>query len=312
MKLKLLAIFLLCIGFETRANDSSAWVGSFSRMGFGSRGIGMGNAGNAVIHGSMGSYYNPATISFTTAPTLDASMAFLSLDRSLNFFQFSTRVPPAAGFSVSVINAGVSNIDQRNRDGLHQGYASTSENMFTFAFGLQFSDVISAGIAFKLYYYRLSDYMSSTTLGIDFGLIYRPSTNFTLAATVKDFNSKYKWDSTPLYEQQGRTTTDAFPLLFQLGGSYLSDDKTLLVTVSGEYSNALDFILRSGVEAYVTENVVLRGGIDNLLDPEVSKPSLGFGIHVPVRDWNSSFNYTLVFEPQAPSSLHVISVGIEF
>jgi len=297
---------------ESLANTKSAWPGSFSRMGFGARGMAMGNAGNAITLGSMGSYYNPATIAFTKIPTFEASMGLLSLDRSLQFAHFTTRIPPAAGFSISAIRAGVSNIDGRNRDGLHTGYLSVSENLFSFSFGVQITEHIAAGLSIKLLHYSLYDDMSSTTIGLDLGVVYLFDQSISLAAGVRDINSKYKWNSTTLYEQQGRTTEDNFPILFHVGGAYLSKDKTLLLSLHGEYSEAFDFILRAGVEAFVTEQIILRGGIDNVLDDVLNKPSLGIGIRYPVRDWLPSFNYTLVFEPRAPSSFHVLSVGIEF
>lgn len=297
---------------ESLANTKSAWPGSFSRMGFGARGMAMGNAGNAIILGSMGSYYNPATIAFTKTPAFEASVGLLSLDRSIQFAHFTTRIPPAAGFSISAIRAGVSNIDGRNRDGLHTGYLSVSENLFSFSFGVQITKHIAAGLSIKLLHYSLYDDMSSTTIGLDLGVVYSLDQSISFAAGVRDINSKYKWNSTTLYEQQGRTTEDNFPVLFHAGGAYLSKDKTLLLSLHGEYSEAFDFILRAGVEAFVTEQIILRGGIDNVLDDVLNKPSLGIGIRYPVRDWLPSLNYTLVFEPRAPSSFHVLSVGIEF
>lgn len=293
-------------------NTKNAWPGSFSRMGFGARGMAMGNAGNAITLGSLGSYYNPATIAFTKTPAFEASVGLLSLNRSLQFAHFTTRIPPAAGFSISAVRAGVSNIDGRNRDGLHTGYLSVAENLFSFSFGVRISEHIAAGLSIKLFHYNLYDDMSSTTVGLDLGVLYSLNQNISFAAGVKDINSKYKWNSTVLYEQQGRTTEDNFPVLFHAGGAYLSKDKTLLLSLHGEYSEAYDFILRAGVEAFVTEQIILRGGIDNVLDDVLSKPSLGIGIRYPVRDWLPSFNYTLVFEPRAPSSFHVLSVGIEF
>ncbi len=314
-KIKYITIITLLFAVlpcDVSADNNGAYPGAFSRMGFGARGIAMGNAVNAVTLGAVGSYYNPATIAFTEVPTFDASMGLLSLDRSLNFLHFTTHIPPSAGFSVSVINAGVSDIDGRNRDGVHTGYLSTSENLFSFGFGIQFNKRFAAGIAFKLFYFNLYDDMSSTTVGLDMGLLYKLNNQITLAANIKDINSKYKWDSTPLYEQRGRTTTDDFPLLYQIGGSYLSQDETLLISMQGEYSGAYNFILRAGVEAYMTENIILRGGIEDMTNDEENKPSLGIGIRYPVGDWLPSFNYTLVFEPNAPSSYHVFSVGIEF
>jgi hypothetical protein len=294
------------------AQSGNSPIGAFGRMGFGPRGIALGNAANAILIGSFGSYYNPATIAFAKRPVFEASHGILSLDRSMNFAHFTTHIPPAAGFSVSIMNAGVSDIDARNRDGIHTGYLSTSENLFAFAFGLQFTERIAAGLAFKLYYYDLYQDVTSTTLGFDLGIIYRYSSAITFAGNIRDINGKYKWDTTDLYGESGRTTTDAFPVVYQLGGSYLSRDNTMLISMQGEYSKELDFVLRAGIEAYLNEYFVLRGGIDNITDPDMNKPSIGIGITYPVRNWLPSFNYSLVFEPNAPSNFHVLSVGIEF
>jgi len=42
--------------------------GSFSRIGFGARGIAMGNAMSAVIEGELVSYYNPAVNPLASKP----------------------------------------------------------------------------------------------------------------------------------------------------------------------------------------------------------------------------------------------------
>ena len=42
----------------------NSMAGSFSRMGFGARGMGMGNSMGAIIDGNLVSYYNPAIAAF--------------------------------------------------------------------------------------------------------------------------------------------------------------------------------------------------------------------------------------------------------
>jgi hypothetical protein len=311
MKYLIIVILFLSITGNV-ASARSTYPGAFSRMGFGPRGTGLGNAAVGISNTNLGSYYNPATIAFTRLPLIEAAYGFLSLDRSLNYFHFTTHIPPGAGFSLSVINAGVSKIDGRNRDGVHTGYYSTSENLFTFAFATQFTERFSGGIAFKLYYHRLFEEMQSTTVGFDLGLLYRVNGSISIGASVKDLNSKYKWDSSPLYEQSGRSTTDSFPLLVQVGGAYLTTDKTLLIAVQTEYSKELNLSVKFGAEAYLTENITLRGGIERLNDLEATKPSLGFSVTYPLRTMVPSFHYTIIFEPYAPSGIHLLGIGLEF
>jgi hypothetical protein len=309
---KFINIFLLLVLTGSTALSQQTFPGSFSRMGFGARGIGIGNAGIGLVHTTLGSYYNPASIAFTRVPLVEATYGFLSLDRSLNHLHFTTHIPPGAGFSLSVLNAGVTKIDGRDSNGRHTNFLSTSENLFTFAFASRFSDRISGGIAFKLYYYSLYEEMKSTTVGFDFGILYRYNESLSIGLSLKDINSKYKWDSSSLYGQSGRSTTDSFPLLLQAGGAYLTADKTLLIAFQGEYSRELDVSLKFGAEAYLTDNLSIRGGIERMNNLEENKPSLGFSLMYPVRNMLPSIHYTLIFEPYAPSSIHLLSVSLEF
>ena len=90
-------------------------------MGFGARGIGMGNAMSSVTTGNLVSYYNPALSPFQENNSFQTGYSFLSLDRSLNFLSFTRkfdfysakdtsadRKPSrTAGISAGIINSGV-------------------------------------------------------------------------------------------------------------------------------------------------------------------------------------------------------------
>jgi len=95
--------------------------GAFARLGFGARGMGMGNALTAVIDGDVASFYNPAVTPFLTERVAAVSYGLLSLDRSLNTLSYSQAIKPTAGFSFGIINAGVSKIDGRDGDGAQTG-----------------------------------------------------------------------------------------------------------------------------------------------------------------------------------------------
>ena len=152
---------------QPQFSSMASMPGTFSRFGFGARGIGMGNAMSSVTEGNLVSYYNPALPVFQEGNSFQAGYSFLSIDRSLNFFNFtrkfdffskqdtsSERKPrTTAGVSAGIINAGVSNIDGRDNNGLPTGELSTSENQFFIALANRFSEKLSIGIAAKFYYY---------------------------------------------------------------------------------------------------------------------------------------------------------------
>ena len=129
-------------------------AGTFTRMGFNARTIGMGNAFTAVIDNGI-SFYNPAVTPFLTQRNVSASFGILSLDRSLNTLSYSQPLAPAAGLSASIFNAGVRNIDGRDNAGNHTSMYSTSENQFAFTFGNRFSKKLALGVGLKIYYYSL-------------------------------------------------------------------------------------------------------------------------------------------------------------
>jgi hypothetical protein len=136
---KLFAIIFILL-FESilaqpKFSEIAVKPGAFSRMGFGARGIGMGNALSAVTTGNLVSYYNPALTVFQEGNSFQTSYSFLSLDRSLNFLNFTRRFDfysakdtanknreprSTAGFTLGIINSGVSNIDGRDNQGLKQ------------------------------------------------------------------------------------------------------------------------------------------------------------------------------------------------
>lgn len=289
--------------------------GAFARMGFNARGMAMGNASTALRYGDIQTYYNPALAPFAKEHTVAASFGVLSLDRSLNFLSYTHEAPPTAGFSIGVINAGVQRIDGRDNDGFHTESYSTSENQFYLSFANRFDERVSAGITVKLYYYKLFEDVSSTTVGFDAGIIVMASDDVTIGLAVQDIGSKYKWDTSPIYGIDGRRTTETFPTLYRAGVAYSLPEAFGIVSLDVEMSSAKTTILRFGAEAVVHEFVTLRGGIDrwNLKDNTTGvKPALGFGLTRPFDDWTPKLDYAYVFEAFAPSDMHIITLSVRF
>ncbi len=310
-----LAAFLMLIVSTPGSGQIGGSPGAFSRMGFGARGAGMGNAMSAVITGDLVSYYNPALLPWTNQRQASASYGILSLDRQLNFVSFTAGLRPSAGISLGVINAGVSNIDGRDGDGKQTGPLKTSENEFFLGFGNRFPGGFSLGLNIKLLYYQLYTDVSSTTVGIDAGALMPISDRFTISATVRDINSKYRWDTSKLYGQQGKTSEDDFPLLYTLGAAYLLPDSLGLMAAELELSSRKTFVGRFGIEVPLVPEISVRGGIDRIDLKEKGngiRPSLGFSAGTSMDGWTPTVNYAYIFEPFSPNGMHLVSVSVRF
>ena len=315
---------------QPQFSEMSVKPGAFSRMGYGARGIGMGNAMSAVIEGELVSYYNPAVTVFQDGNSFLTGYSFLGLDRSLNFLSFTRRFDfyskkdslvenpkprNSAGISVGLINSGVSNIDGRDNNGLSTGELSTSENQFFLALANRFSEKFSIGVTAKLYYYKLFEEITTTNLGFDIGAIYRVNEEFTISLALIDLNSKYEWDTSPVYEQDGAVTKDKFPTLRKIGVSYFNQAIGLLASLEFENSSSETNILRGGIEYNIYNGFYLRGGIDqfNLSNTDWPvRPSLGFSFYKSFGSLVVGVDYAFVIEEYSSSDRHIIGLDFNF
>lgn len=333
MELKKLFIIILLSALQINAqlkySEMSSMPGSFSRMGFGARGMGMGNVLSAVKEGNLVAYYNPALASFQEGNSFQTSYSILSLDRSLNFISYTRKFElgnietkdgknqprSVAGISVGIINAGVSNIDARDVQGIRTGTLSTSENQFFVAVSNKFSEKLALGIAFKFFYYKLYEEFTSFTLGFDIGALYSINENLTISFFIKDINSKYQWDSGKIYSQSGRQTKDKFPLLTKIGASYKLSEPGLIAAIEFENTNASTKYLCAGVEYNIHEDLFLRAGLDrfNINNTDVPvKPSFGFSYSHLFNSYRIGIDYAFVLEPYSSGDQHIIGININF
>ncbi len=288
-------------------------AGSAMRMGFGARAMTMGNSVGAMTNDDGLSYYNPAVVPFQIDRTAFVSSGLLPLDRSLNFLSYTQSLKPAGGFSLAILNAGVSNLEGRNSDGIQTDTYSTSENEFLFSFGTKIRPDFSIGVSAKILYYSLFQGVKSTTVGFDLGILYALNEEWALGLVLGDINSKYKWDTSSLYGEDGNTTIDRFPLRRRLAVCY--SPAFFKSTLSGEIEwIGSTWLSRCGLEIPLHENLTIRGGIDQItFDGSVSsKPSLGFSLQAPVASWKPVLTYGFIFEPYSQGGIHMLSLALGF
>lgn len=308
---------------QSESSPYNSKAGSFARLGFGARGMGMGNAMSAVIDGNVFTYYNPALSVFQEKNSFQTSYTFMTLDRKLNFLSFTKKFKLKSrgnterylGFSAGIINSGVSDIPGYDNEGTFTGNLSTSQNQFYIALANKFSEKFTLGVTFKYYYYDLYEDLTSTSIGIDIGAIYRITENLTAAFTITDLNAKDEWDSSDIYGSSGTKTTHEFPVLKRLGLSYKTLENKLLVAVDYESSNAETDIVRVGSEYKIHENLTVRAGCDRIhlenMDIPV-RPSFGFSYFYKLNNNIIGINYAFVVEPYSSGDLHVVGVNFNF
>jgi hypothetical protein len=342
MKKILLAILLIMMSHSAAYSQAGSFAGSFSRLGFGARGLSMGNAMVANIFGDVSGYYNPALATFQNEGFVNVGYTFMSLDRQLNFvsfakrFEFPNQQIRGAGISVSWLNSGVGDIDGRDNDTRKIGTFSTFDNQFALGLGFIVSDQISIGVGFKYYYSKLFEEVTSTSVAFDGGIIVRPQPNLAFGLTVRDINAQNEWNTQNIYGSTfGNQTVNKFPTLFNLGGSYLLPNNIGVISVEAEYqknpkieatstiTNTGDLVsdnvtLKVGGELFLTKNINVRAGLDriDLGSDDVMgnlKPSIGVGFYKTFsKNIILGLDYAFQLEPYTHDPIQNISIGFKF
>lgn len=310
---------------------------AFSRLGFGARGVSMGNALSA--DSSASPWYNPALAPFATRQSLTASVGNLSLDRDLQFVQLATPLQ-RAGIALGLSHAEVSGIDGRNNDGLHTRDYKTSEFAGFLAFGLQFSPRVTAGIGLQLFRSDLIDGLGAVnTVGIDLGVTVLARDDLRLALVLDDLLARFSWDSSSLFSSGGKTSTDNFPRRIRLGASHLRLDGRLQLTAEYEarfssaeiITSSVDLLGDSPVQSSRTEDLTVRSdllrvggqyaltdflsiaaGLDRTAGAAggAFRPATGFTLEQSVGALLTHVGYTYAAEPYGMGSAHYISIRL--
>lgn len=312
---RLLAFIVFGVLVSSPAEAQTAGrAGAFARMGFGARGLGMGNALTAVTSGEVSSYYNPALPAFGTVRHAGASIGVLSLGRYLNFLSFTQPIQPTGGLSVGLINAGVRDIDGRDSDGEHTEMYSTYENQVYLSFSNRVDKNVSIGVTMKLYHSKLFESVTTTTVGFDAGILFKPVDQIAVGIVLQDIGSKYKWNTKDV-NSSGKETEDKFPMLKRLGISYALPGDDAVGALDLEHTSGGSLTFRAGIEYRIVERFTVRGGADRIDagdDATGVKPTFGFTIDKPLEGWSPSVSYAYTHESFAPHGYHMITLSAIF
>ena len=282
-KSKLALILLLILLPITSLSQPAGYAGSFSRIGFGPRGLAMGNAISSTAGEGIYAYYNPALAAYAKSENqIDLSTSLMSFDRTLHSLSAAFRLPPSAGLSISLLNANVKGIDGRTSSGYFTSELSTNEYQMATSFGVNIHTKLALGIGIKL---NLADYHPEIDpargFGFDLGALYKASENVSFGLAAQDLLASYSWNSAALYSDESLSeTTENFPVRLKLSGAYRFQSVLTAASYGLLIHNGEQFQqLNVGLSWLLHERISLRGGwqIDDLKNMDGShRPGAGF------------------------------------
>ncbi|MDE2996717.1 MAG: hypothetical protein OXT73_08275 [Bacteroidota bacterium] len=312
-------------------------AGSFARLGFGARGIGMGNAQAADVFRSTSPWYNPALAPLAPGQSIEGSVSALSFDRSLQFLQLGAPLQQRAGLAAGLVHASVSNIDGRDNSGFHTGNLSVDEFAGFLAFGLRFSKKVSAGINLQFFQSDLYQGLKAArTIGVDMGLAIRPKDDWAAALVLDDLLARYTWDGSSV-GGSGAEVTDNFPRRIRLGVAHTRFDDRWLFSAELESRSHLvtqvsldpgilgdgpartrdetdltlrEIRLRAGVEMLPLDGFAVRAGLEQLGEDTLGsfRPSAGFTAEQPIGELRIRVDYAFGWEAQAGGRMHFVTL----
>lgn len=308
-------------------------AGAFARMGFGARGIAMGNATIADMSGYASPYYNPALAPFLASQSIDVSAALMTLDRQLQFVQLSSPLRPRAGIAGGLIHAGVSNFDGRDANGYHTGRFAVNEYGFFLAFGLNVNSRLSVGVGLELFRSDLFENVTAArSFGLDLGLTFRVADDIRIGVVADDLLASYSWD-TSRHHSNGGTTRDNFPRRYRMGASWnrsrlrLSAEYESRLTTSETWRRTVELSggaprerivakdltlhesrFRAGGEYQVVAPFAARAGITSVGRVAAMRPSAGFMVEQPLGAVTVHAEYAFVLESHALGTIHLVTL----
>jgi len=251
-------IFISILIFSLSVFSESEWAGAFMRVGIDPSVMAMGFSGVTFAPSSTSSYWNPSILGFSKGVSISSSMTKLSMDRRLYYGLVSVSLGGSAGFGGGWLRGEVVNIDLRDYDGDKYGSFDYPQDAFLFSFGRSFGSIFGVGLTYIQHHYNLNRiHANGSQLNIGFLTNYR---GFRAGLAIDNLYSKLDWDVASSFSV-GRN--EKFPLRVRIGsGVNVYDER---ITVVGEMwlINSIRKSFHLGAEVRVSDDIVLRGGINN-------------------------------------------------
>ncbi len=285
-------VMTAAVASMVQAGESAGQAGSFLRVGLGPRAKGLGDTFTAMADNAAAPYYNPAGLGFITSREISISYAAMSFDRQFNHVGFATPLKNQAGFALGVIQSGFEDYDARADNGQTYGETITDNQWAVFlGFALRVNPKLTIGISPKFLYSKVYD-VSSSSFGVDLGVMYLPMKNLTIGVAVKELGQSFKY--TRPVGNFDETTEDQLPRTTRAGAAYRFPLEGSLSYVLGAVD--LEMVTDQpakwhvGLETDFKHKFQIRIGSDN------GDPTAGLSVPFVIRERKFRFDYAFVYD----------------
>jgi hypothetical protein len=305
------------------ADYGGGYAGSGFRYGSNAREFSLGGA--LVADKTPGFYVfsNPALLQFSRYNHIGFSFQKMSLDRSIQSFSFSRRLPPNAGVGLAILRAGTDNIMGRDEMNLETEQFSSREIEGIMSFGVAFGSKVALGINIKALFTTIYEDYKGNGISGDIGFLYKFNRHFFVGGIIKNLNASYNWKV--VIGEDERSYEENFPQNYILGISYSGLKQTNLFfqeDIMISPGDDVNYRTRIGSEYKLKNKVKLRGGLkqswgaiqgETKMNGINIKPT--FGIGVPLKVWQRQYihlDYALDPGSVGEGMSHLFSFSLQF
>ncbi|MGC8859442.1 MAG: hypothetical protein ACP5P3_10095 [Ignavibacteria bacterium] len=167
-------------------------------------------------------------------------------------------------------------------------------------------------------------------------MVYKVMPKLAVGVSLKDFLSKYKWETNSIYGVYGTSTENKFPVTMSIGASYnlpkqfgsvsiqfdtyfnpkfqTKDTSGVIIYSEREYN----YYLKVGSEFKLAENFYLRAGVDRIDIKSDDfwgnmKPSVGVSFFRKIaKKYTVGLEYSFQLEPYTHEPIQNIGLGFLF
>ena len=315
------------------ADYGGGYAGSGFRYGSNAREFSLAGALIADKTPGFYAFSNPALLQFSKSNHIGLSINSMSLDRSVQRFSFSRRLPPSAGVGVAILRAGTDNIQGRNFENQITETFSVYDLEGIISFGVALGSKLAFGLNIKIIYPNLapeimdkySGNQDGTALSGDLGVIYKFHRRLIFGGLIQNLGGSYNWKLTNPWEDKERNYLEELPQIISIGAAYSKIKGVILFfqeDIVSTPGNDVNYRTRIAGEFHLRNGIKLRAGLKQArgtaptgvqADGLNIKPS--FGVGVPIKVWQRqliNLDYALDLGSVGEGLSHLFSFSLQF
>ena len=236
--------------------------------GSGARSLGLGGAFTAIADDATSTIWNPAGLPAVDDLTITLASAPMSLDRRHSFIGLIKGVGNG-GLGLSVVNAGVDNIDRYNNQGDRTGSFGYNSNAIALSYGHDLG-AVSLGASGRVYMDTIDDSSASGFAGADIGLLgSNQASTFSYGIAARNLGNSIPGAELPVIVTGGL----AYRVLQKHVATFSVDVQHQIVDLPESTTS-----LHLGTEYLIAKTFAIRGG--SKLTTDRVQFFAGFGVGV--------------------------------